>query len=162
MWGGVPGTMAALAQINWSDLPNLALGSEVPIVWGADVSFPLQDPGVQGQAFRFCFWSMMLSTWQVFRTWLWLCFGCPHYVMYAGARSSLSPPRGFLEAPTVWIRAQGICSSQLNDSILLLFLPSSHTLLPAGAFPSELVTSNSMLCLVHIYLVVLLTARLLQ
>lgn len=27
-------------------MPDLALGSELPIVWGADVFFPLQGPGV--------------------------------------------------------------------------------------------------------------------
>lgn len=27
----------------------------MPIVWGADVSFPLQDPGVQGRAFLILF-----------------------------------------------------------------------------------------------------------
>lgn len=65
-------TVAGPAQIKWSDTPNLALGSELPIVLDADVFFPLQDPGVQRWGFQFCLLNMMLSPWQCFRTWLLL------------------------------------------------------------------------------------------
>lgn len=57
-----------------------------------------------------------------------------------------------------YLRSQGTYPPLLTDSTLFLFLPSSHTLLPAGISPPELIVISSMLYPVYIHLSILLGA----